>query len=362
MLNDLALKIEWPWLLCLLPLPFLAYWILPRFSRQKMSALRVPFFSSLSQLVASTREQQHRSLIYWIWASLIWIFLVFSAANPLWLGAPIAIEQSGRDILIALDISPSMENADMIPGHDDISRLSLVKEAAREFIEGRKGDRLGLIVFGEQAYLMTPLTSDHQTLKTMLDDATAGLAGERTAIGDAIGLGIKRLLSYQQNSRVLVLLTDGANNTGILDPIAAAKEAAKLGIKIYTVGLGADEMLVRDIFGVHKVRSSDDLDEKSLQEIAKLTGGRYFRATDHDSLVTALQEMDKLEPTLNDQATYRPQTVLYPFLLGIIFIMLILGLIAQARLIQQIFWVKRSSAEADSKEAKIATQLGGVRQ
>ena len=131
-------------------------------------------------------------------------------------------------------------------------------------------------------------------------------------------------MPYPKNSRVLILFTDGANNAGSLDPIMAAQEAAKLGIKIYTVGLGANEMMVRDFLGVHRVNPSDDLDEQSLEKIAQLTGGRYFRATDHASLANALQEMDKLEPALNDKATYRPQTPLYPFiLLGALMLMLI---------------------------------------
>jgi Ca-activated chloride channel family protein len=299
---------------------------------ERFSALKVPFFSSLIQLIASSDQQKNHRIRYWIWLGFIWTSLVLAATNPLWVGAPIAIEQSGRDILLALDLSPSMSNPDMVSGQNAVTRLSLVKMAAQHFIDGRKGDRLGLIVFGEQAYLMTPLTLDHQTLKEMMDDSTAGLAGERTAIGDAIGLGIKRLLAYPKNSRVLILFTDGANNAGAIDPIAAAKEAAKLGIKMYTVGLGANEMMIRDIFGLHPVNPSADLDENSLKEIARLTGGRYFRATDKASLLSALNEMDKLEPSLNDQATYRPQTVLYPIILIGTALLMLIGFLAQLRL------------------------------
>ena len=303
----------------------MTYWLLPAIATERLSALKVPFFSALAHLVSSARHTEASSILYWFWASLIWALLVLAASNPLWMGAPMAIEQSGRDILLALDLSPSMANRDMVSGQDSVTRLSLVKMAAQEFVDGRKGDRLGLIVFGEQAYLMTPLTADHQTLKAMLDDSTAGLAGERTAIGDAIGLGIKRLLPYPQNSRVLILLTDGGNNAGRLDPLAAAQEAAKLGIKIYTVGLGANEMMVRDFLGVHRVNPSDDLDEESLKKIAALTGARYFRATDHSSLMNALQEMDKLEPALNDEATYRPQTALCPFILLVAFSLMLIS-------------------------------------
>lgn len=310
-----TLNIEWPWLLCLLPLPLVTYWLLPAVAPTAQAALKVPFFSRLARLVQERRQVVSHSVWYWLWVGLIWALLVLAASNPLWLGAPMPIEQSGRDILLMLDLSPSMENPDMLQGLSRATRLSVVKKTAGEFIEGRKGDRLGLVVFGEQAYLLTPLTTDHQTLKQMLDDATAGLAGERTAIGDAIGLGIKRLMPHPKNSRVLILLTDGANNAGNIDPIAAAREAAKLSIKIYTVGLGANEVIVHDAFGGHRVNPSDNLDEESLQKIADITGGQYFRATDPASLSKALQEMDKLEPALNEKATYRPQTPLCPWIL-----------------------------------------------
>jgi Ca-activated chloride channel family protein len=328
---DLAstLKIEWPWLLSLVPLPILAYWILPAVAAQRYAALKVPFFKALSSLAQGSYQASARSLGCWLLAGLIWMLLVLAATNPLWMGEPVAIEQSGRDLLLALDLSPSMANPDMILGSEQVTRLSLVKKAARQFIDGRKGDRLGLVVFGEQAYLLTPLTADHQTLKEMLEDATAGLAGDRTAIGDAIGLGIKRLMPYPKNSRVLILLTDGGNNAGNIDPISAAREAAKLDIKIYTVGLGANEMIVRDFLGSHRINPSADLDEKSLQKIAELTGGRYFRATDTASLENALQEMDKLEPALNDKATYRPQTPLYPWILLVALFLLLLLMLPQ---------------------------------
>lgn len=328
-LPESNLVIEWPWLLLLLPLPIITYWLLPARAVERFKALKVPFFEALSHLVEQRSQSLGRSWWYWLGAGLIWILFVFSAANPLWMGEPIPLEQSGRDILLALDLSPSMANRDMVEGHDHVTRLSLVKNAARQFIDGRKGDNLGLIVFGQQAYLMTPLTPDHQTLKAMLDDATAGLAGERTAIGDAIGLGIKRLLDYPQNSRVLILFTDGVNNAGMVDPIEAAKEASKLGIKIYTVGLGAEDLLVKDFFGVHHVSGADDLDEKSLKEIAVITGGRYFRATDYASLEKALQEMNQLEPTLTDKTTYRPQTPLYPYLLVLAIALTLLGWLFQ---------------------------------
>ncbi len=321
--------IEFPWLLCLLPLPFIVFKLLPPVAEKKSSALKVPFFSVLTTIVQRSSQMKIVSLKHLWLPVLIWLLLVFAASNPLWLGAPIAIEQSGRDLLMALDISPSMANSDMVTNSNQVTRLAVVKEAATKFIDGRSGDRLGLIVFGEQAYLLTPLTNDHQTLKDMLNDATAGLAGNSTAIGDAIGLGIKRLLPFPAKSRVLILLTDGANNAGNVDPIAAAKEAAKFGIKIYTVGLGANEMQVQDFFGVHGVNPSADLDEATLQNIASITGGEYFRATDNQSLKSALQQMSKLEPIINDKVTYRPKTTLYPWIL-ILAALLFLGTSVQA--------------------------------
>jgi Ca-activated chloride channel family protein len=182
---------------------------------------------------------------------------------------------------------------------------------AGDFINRRAGDRLGLILFGTQAYLQTPLTFDRKTVMTLLDESAIGLAGDNTAIGDAIGLAVKRLKNQQVNSRVLILLTDGANTAGEVSPLKAAELAAENQLKIYTIGIGADEMLVRSFFGAQKVNPSQDLDEKTLTAIAEKTGGVYFRARNTDELNKIYQLLDQLEPVEKDKQYFRPRSELY---------------------------------------------------
>jgi Ca-activated chloride channel family protein len=173
------------------------------------------------------------------------------------------------------------------------------------------GDRLGLILFGTQAYLQTPLTFDRKTVMTLLNESAIGLAGDNTAIGDAIGLAVKRLKNQPANSRVLILMTDGANTAGEVSPLKAAELAADNQLKIYTIGIGADEMIVRSFFGSHKVNPSRDLDEDTMIKIAKSTGGRYFRARNTDELNNIYMLLDKLEPVEKDKQYFRPRSELY---------------------------------------------------
>lgn len=307
-------ELEWPWFLLLLPLPLLVYWVMPTLKAQSSLALRIPFLSQVQQLAGGVGQWQ-QSLWQLLTAVLIWIALVFSLCNPLWVGEAVEMPQNGRDLLLLLDLSPSMATPDMVYQRQEVPRLSIVKQTAREFIDRRKGDRLGMIVFGEQAYLMTPLTFDLHTVRAMLDDTSAGLAGERTAIGDAIALGIKQLVDQKSMSNALVLLTDGANNAGQIEPLAAAQQAKKLGITIYTIGLGADEIASDSVFAQHLPHNADLVDEKSLQQIAELTGGQYFRATNTAALSAAMNELDRLEPTAGDKTLFRPHSALYPWFL-----------------------------------------------
>lgn len=192
-----------------------------------------------------------------------------------------------------------------------------MKQVANNFIDNRAGDRVGLIVFGSNAYLQTPLTFDRQTVQDMLNDATIGLAGSQTAIGDALGLAIKRLMQYPAQSRAIVLLTDGGNNAGAVTPLAAAKLAQQEGIKIYTIGIGAEQMMVPGLFGPQMVNPSSDLDIETLQQIASMTGGVFFRAKGGSDLKNIYTSIDKLEPTKGDQQQLRPIKPLYPWPLSL---------------------------------------------
>jgi len=270
----------WPWGLILLPMPFLIQWLVPAKKQHTNFALKVPFYQHLKQLANYPLEPQKINLLLW----LMWILLVIAVSGPRWVGEPQPVQREGRNIMMALDLSGSMQQSDMKINNKPVTRLTIVKNAAKEFINQRKNDRLGLVLFGTSAYLQTPLTFDKKTILHMLNDATVGLAGQTTSIGDAIALSVKRLAKTPINSRLLILLTDGANNSGNIEPIQAAEIAKKYHIKIYTIGLGAEQLVMRTVFGPQVYNPSQDLDETVLKKIAKLTGGEYYRAKDSEQL------------------------------------------------------------------------------
>lgn len=303
-------EFAWPWLFILLPLPLLIRYLFPA-SENTTAALCIPFFSRIAKVTSSRLQQGQPAASQTYLAYLAWLLLVTAAANPQWLGAPQALPRSGRDIMLALDISGSMRIPDMTLNGKAANRLQVVKAVASRFITARTGDNIGLILFGTRAYLQTPLTFDRKTVNTVLEDATIGLAGVRTAIGDAIGLAIKRLQKTPEASRVLIVLTDGANNAGVLKTVQAAKIAAKNHIKIYSIGIGANQLSVPGLFRRQIINPSSDLDERSLKEIAQITSGKYFRATNTKALRQIYQTIDKLEPITNKKSWLRPITPYY---------------------------------------------------
>lgn len=310
------IQFAWPWLFLLLPLPWLARRLLPPADLGMSSALRAPFLDELDRLPRSAQTLRiDRSQMLWA-AALAWLLLVAASARPQWLGEPIEQTVSGRDLMLAVDLSGSMEITDFMLQGRQVDRLTATKAVAGEFIERRVGDRIGLILFGDKAYLQAPLTFDRKTVHTLLDESAIGLAGEKTAIGDAIGLAIKRLKDNPDKQRVLILLSDGANTAGAVSPLQAADLAAKEGLKIYTIGVGADEMVVRDFFGTRKVNPSEDLDEDTMTALASKTGGRYFRARDTAELAEIYNLLDTLEPVERDRRYFRPRIELYPWPLG----------------------------------------------
>ena len=304
----MGLEFAWPWLFAVLPLPLLVAWLMPRAPQRQGAALRVPFYASLSHVAAGKQSPPSRWRL--LLAALAWVLLVCAAARPQFVGAPVHLPMTGRDLMLAVDISGSMATEDMQLGQQVTDRLTAVKAVAGNFIDHREGDRLGLILFGDQAYLQTPLTFDRETVRTLLNEAAIGLAGKSTAIGDAIGLAVKRLRERPAENRVLILLTDGANTSGSVDPLKAADLAAREGVRIYTIGVGADEQLVRGFFGTQRVPSTE-LDETTLKAIAQKTGGQYFRARDIESLQKIYALLDKLEPVSQDEQTFRPIHELY---------------------------------------------------
>ena len=302
------LEFALPLVFASLPLPLFIARMLPRAPAADGPALRLPFYQALHASVGEGRASRSRPRL--LLAALAWLLLVVAAARPQFIGEPVQLPVSGRDLLLAVDISGSMEEQDMVLVDKVATRLMAVKIVAGDFIDRREGDRLGLILFGDQAYLQTPLTFDRKTTNIQLREAAIGLAGKRTAIGDAIGLAVKRLREQPQENRVLILLTDGANTAGTVDPQKAADIAASEGVRIYTIGVGADERVVRGLFGQRRV-ANNELDEPALMAIAEKTGGRYFRARDIAALEKIYQLLDEYEPVSQEEETFRPIRELY---------------------------------------------------
>ncbi len=310
------LEFTWPWAFLLLPLPLLVYRLMARAPRQD-AALYVPFFSMLARLQSDSENLTSGRLLTLICCLLIWLLVVLAATRPQWLGEPVQLPSTGRDLMLAVDISGSMEAQDMIVGSRQASRIDVVKAVVGDFVERREGDRLGLILFAAHAYIQAPLTFDRKVVGELLEEADIGIIEESaTAIGDAIGLSVIHLRNRPENSRVLVLLTDGVNNAGEVSPEQAGQLARTENIKIYTIGIGADQITQRTFFGARTINPSAELDEAVLTRIAESTGGRYFRARDVSDLVEIYEELDRLETIEQDEQTYRPTRVLFHWPLG----------------------------------------------
>jgi Ca-activated chloride channel family protein len=330
----------WPWMLLLAPLPLLVRRLLPAASSQE-AALHAPFFREWRQLSATQGGSGRASgklPLSALW--LLWLLLLLAAARPVWIGDAIEIPNSGRDLMLAVDISGSMRVEDMQVGKQVARRIDAVRQVGAEFISRRSGDRLGLILFGSNAYVQSPLSFDTATVQRFLLEARIGFAGQDTAIGDAIGLAVKRLKERPAESRVLILLTDGQDTASSVQPLDAARLAADLGIRIYTIGIGADALTLPGLFGSsfgsRQVNPSAELDEETLQDIAQITGGQYFRARNPQELVQIYALLDELEPVEQDAATYRPRQAL-----GYLPLLLALGLsflLALRRLWQGAGW------------------------
>ena len=304
------LSFVWPWFYLILPLPIL-YRKLRRSANSESPYLESTILLSIAEtqnrLVSSTSKRRLLILLLII----AWLSLVTAIARPINIGDPVALPTTGRDILLAVDISGSMQREDMIINGRQVNRLYAVKSVVSEFVNTREGDRLGLILFGERAYLQTPLTFDTKTLQDLLIEAQIGFAGNGTAIGDAIGLSIKKLKERPDSSRVLILLTDGSNTAGILSPSEASEIAKKAEVKIYTIGIGDGRQRNQVLFGQTLVNQNNDLDERTLTAIADLTGGKYFRARDPRELRSIYDQLNKLEPIDQDEELLRPITSLF---------------------------------------------------
>lgn len=344
--------LEYLWVLLLFPLPWIMRALLPRTSASTQARLRVPFFKNIETLTGKQAKQQDkRSLNQRLVLLAIWASLVFAAAGPQRIGDPVMIHSKARDLMLLVDLSGSMRAMDMRVKGEQVDRLVAVKHAMDEFIDKRQGDRMGLIVYGDNAYVLTPLTFDHKTLRHQLDETFIGMAGPRTAMGDAMGLGIKRLMDQPSESRVMILLTDGHYNIGELNPLTAARIAAEYGLKIYTIGFEPDEVMVRGPFG-QRMMARSDLHEPELIKIAEITGGEYYRATNTDSLRRIYDVLDKLEPIETDPEVYRPKKSLFyvPLAFG-----LGLSVLFALHALLQGWWQSRSESKPSAPVPGTAT-------
>lgn len=309
-----TLEWAWPWFFYALPLPILAYLLLPKAVLATQRALRVPDTEPYSSLSAGAAKSG-RTILGALLLCLMWLCLITAAARPQTFGDVLGVPITGRDLMLCIDISGSMNETDLYSGNSQATRMSVVKYVARDFVSRRVGDRIGLIMFGSKAYVQSPLTHDHETVQHFLDEARVGLAGRSTAIGDAIGLGVKRLRERPAESRVLVLLTDGENSEGAIDPLEAARLAADNNIRVHTIGVGSES--TGGLLGRALGMRNSELDEETLRSIAQQTGGEYFRARDQRELEEIYRAIDKLEPTHNDDMEFRPLRELFAWPLGL---------------------------------------------
>lgn len=311
-------EFAWPWVFLILPLPWILWRWLPEAAVGE--ALRLPFRGLRLGFAAGVA----RPRIFVTLLGLAWLCLVVAGARPQWLGPPQPVRQSDRTMMLAVDLSGSMRTPDMTLGGQAVSRFAAVEAIAGDFISRRVGSRMGLILFGSNAYLVTPLTYDLSAVRAQLQGAAVGLAGSQTAIGDAVGIAVKRLRHLPKKERVLVLLTDGVNNAGTLTPKQATRIAKAAGVRIYTIGIGADRMQVRGFFGTQTVNPSAGLNVNMLSNMATQTGGRFFRAASSQQLIDAYRTIGALEPVVSRGRPLRPRHELFrwPLLATLVLVLL----------------------------------------
>lgn len=303
----------WP-ILFIIPLPWILRLIIPSKNKQAQSALYFPHIQRVNEVPQTKRRS---SLFKLFIATLAWVALVTASARPIWFGEPVSIPSEGRDLMLAVDLSRSMEQQDMLINGAQVDRLRMVKFVMDDFIDRRIGDRLGLILFADTAYLQAPLTFDREIVKQFLRESVIGLVGDSTAIGDAIGLAVKRFTEKEKSNRVLVLLTDGRNTAGNINVEQALELAKTNEVTIYAIGVGSEEQVQNSFFGPRRFNPSRDLDEKTLINLTEQTGGEYFRARNAEELSQIYTLLDILEPIQGSEQTLRPRQELFYFPLAV---------------------------------------------
>jgi Ca-activated chloride channel family protein len=297
-------EFEYPWVLALLPAPALVWWLLPAYREQRES-VRVPFFERIAAAIGRTPSRggtlMRRNVLQWVIAPLAWGMVLVSVARPQYVEPPLERVEPTRDLLLAVDLSGSMEFPDMFDEEGNrIGRLDAVKTVLGDFVARREGDRLALIVFGNQAFVQAPFTLDSRLVRQLLEQLQPRLAGPQTMIGDAIGLAIKTFESSEAEDRLLVLLTDGNDTGSRVPPTKAAELAAQNDITIHTIAFGAPESA-----------GEGEMDLETLGKIAEVTGGTAFRADDREQLEQIYRDLDNLAPVEVETISYRPTRPLF---------------------------------------------------
>lgn len=280
------IQFAWPWIFFLVPLPLL----LRVTARQRTTTIKLPPDLELALNITETRHPglfKRRMILPW----LAWFLLLLALAQP-WIPGKSTVQPvSGRALALAVDVSASMERRDFSLDGEQSDRLTIVKRVAHEFVTNRKGDRMSLVLYGKTAFIASPLTFDLQAIASILDSAGIGIAGRSTAIGDAIGLAIRTLRNDPATNKAIVLLSDGTNNAGSVEPESAAELARSLNIRIHTIALGSEDGQISG----YATAQSADLDETTLKSVADIAGGAFFRARTSDDLQSVYKAIDQLE-------------------------------------------------------------------
>jgi Ca-activated chloride channel family protein len=303
------LEFAWPWAFALLPLPILIWWWLPPY-RARQASVQVPFFERLAAATGQTPQQgavvRRRRAAQMVVAILVWMLIVAALARPQWVGDPLTREISARDLILAVDISGSMDQRDFHAADGQIlTRLDGVKRVIKDFIARRQGDRIALILFGTKAYVQVPFTQDLRTAEQLLEQTEVGMAGQQTAIGDTIGLAIKTLEKSTAKQKLVVLLTDGNDTASRVPPEHAADIAQQNGVVIYTIGVGDPA-----------ASGENRVDFGALQNVASTTQGQFFRAENGAQLQSIYADIDRLAPAKLDTLSWRPKLPLFQWPLG----------------------------------------------
>jgi Ca-activated chloride channel family protein len=304
------IEFAWPWAFAALPLPLLAWWLLPPY-RERRSSVQIPFFARVAEATGQTPQKGavviRRRALQMIAATIIWLLVVTALAQPQRVGDAISHDISARDIMLAIDISGSMDQTDFETADKKmIQRLAGIREVVDAFIARRKGDRIGLILFGTKAYIQCPFTQDLATIQSLLDQTEVGMAGEQTAIGDAVGLSIKAFEASKAEQKMLILLTDGNDTASRVPPAQAADIAHQRDLVIYTIGVGDPN-----------ATGENRVDFATLRTVASKTGGSFFRAENGAQLEGIYANIDRLAPVKLQTETWRPKLPLFQWPLGV---------------------------------------------